>query len=109
VPVGEQPAAELTVGVIVRQDVRQVAGQRRDIDAGYLGGRAAAGRVGQFPVVLEEHPDVAAVRFHQPEDVGHRAEQQVGGGQAEPFPLVLDSPSPPHPRRSSAVRPMNSS
>jgi len=54
VPVGEQPGAELTVGVIVRQDVRQVAGQRRDIDAGYLGGRAAAGRVGQFPVVLEE-------------------------------------------------------
>jgi hypothetical protein len=37
----------------------------------------------------EEHPDVAAVSFHQPEDVGHRAEQQVGRGQAEPEALGL--------------------
>jgi hypothetical protein len=39
--------------------------------------------------MLEEHPDVPAVGLHQAVDVGHGAEQQVGGGQAQPLPLIM--------------------
>ena len=51
-------------------------------------------RVWELPVVLED-ANMAAVRLHQPEDVGHRAKQKVGGGQFEPLPLQIWLVPPP--------------